>query len=209
MSNMVKRIYQLASSVADKIAAGEVVDRPLSVVKELLENAVDAGATNIAVEIQAGGKSYIRVSDNGCGIDPEDVETAFLRHATSKIREAEDLEHIETLGFRGEALASIAAVSRVEIITRPEEARTGTRLVIEGGKVSLKEETGCPAGTTIIVRDLFYNTPARLKFMRRDTTESALIIDFVSKMALAWAVSVSLALRFSSASFRSTCRDWI
>ncbi|MBE6031829.1 MAG: DNA mismatch repair endonuclease MutL [Clostridiales bacterium] len=186
MSNMVKRIYQLASSVADKIAAGEVVDRPLSVVKELLENAVDAGATNIAVEIQAGGKSYIRVSDNGCGIDPEDVETAFLRHATSKIREAEDLEHIETLGFRGEALASIAAVSRVEIITRPEEARTGTRLVIEGGKVSLKEETGCPAGTTIIVRDLFYNTPARLKFMRRDTTESALIIDFVSKMALAY-----------------------
>ncbi|MBQ9930770.1 MAG: DNA mismatch repair endonuclease MutL [Firmicutes bacterium] len=183
---MVKRIYQLASSVADKIAAGEVVDRPLSVVKELLENAVDAGATNIAVEIQAGGKSYIRVSDNGCGIDPEDVETAFLRHATSKIRVAEDLEHIETLGFRGEALASIAAVSRVEIITRPEEARTGTRLVIEGGKVSLKEETGCPAGTTIIVRDLFYNTPARLKFMRRDTTESALIIDFVSKMALAY-----------------------
>ena len=186
MANAVRKIYQLAASVADKIAAGEVVDRPLSVVKELLENAVDAGATNIAVEIQGGGKTYIRVSDNGCGIAPEDVETAFLRHATSKIREAEDLEHIETLGFRGEALASIAAVSRVEIITRPQEARTGTRLIIEGGKVSLKEETGCPEGTTIIVRDLFYNTPARLKFMRRDTTESALIIDFVSKMALAY-----------------------
>ncbi len=183
---IVRKIRQLSASVADKIAAGEVVDRPLSVVKELLENAVDAGANNIAVEIQGGGKTYIRVTDNGCGILPEDVETAFLRHATSKITEAEDLEHIQTLGFRGEALASIAAVSRVEIITKPEEARTGIRLLIEGGRVVRREDTGCPTGTTIIVRDLFYNTPARLKFMRRDTTESALIIDFVSKMALAY-----------------------
>lgn len=176
----------LEKRVADKIAAGEVVDRPLSVVKELVENAIDAGATSIICEIQKGGKSYIRVTDNGHRISSEQVETAFLRHATSKIAEAEDLDHIGTLGFRGEALASIAAVSGVEMITRTGEEKVGAKLVVEGGQIVAKEPTGCEEGTTIIVQDLFYNTPARLKFMKSDATESTLIVDFFSRMALAY-----------------------
>ncbi|QHI73732.1 DNA mismatch repair endonuclease MutL [Aminipila terrae] len=177
----------LSKNVADKIAAGEVVDRPLSIVKELVENAIDAGATNITVEIRNGGKTYIRVTDNGCGIGENEVELAFLRHATSKITTDEDLNSILTLGFRGEALSSIAAVSRVELITKTVDAKTGVSLKIHGGEVFEKSATGCPDGTTIIVSDLFYNTPARLKFMKTDATESTLIIDFISKIALAYA----------------------
>ncbi|MFV0516789.1 MAG: DNA mismatch repair endonuclease MutL [Aminipila sp.] len=180
-------IKLLSKNVADKIAAGEVVDRPLSIVKELVENAIDAGSTSITIEIKNGGKSYIRVTDNGLGIDENEVELAFLRHATSKISTDEDLNSIMTLGFRGEALSSIAAVSRVELITKTAQAKVGTSLKIYGGEVFEKTATGCPEGTTIIVSDLFYNTPARLKFMKTDATESTLIIDFVSKIALAYA----------------------
>lgn len=176
----------LEKNVADKIAAGEVVDRPLSVVKELVENAIDSGASSIVCEIRKGGKSYIRVTDNGCGIPAGEAETAFLRHATSKIRQAEDLDHIGTLGFRGEALASISAVSKVEMITRTNEDKTGVRLFVEGGETTGRESIGCEVGTTVIVEDLFYNTPARLKFMKSDGAESALIIDFISQMALAY-----------------------
>jgi len=179
-------IKLLSKIVADKIAAGEVVDRPLSIVKELVENSIDAGASHLTVEIKNGGKSYIRVTDNGCGIDKNEVTLAFMRHATSKISEAEDLGHIMTLGFRGEALASISAVSRVELITKKREEKTGSRLVISGGEVEENVPVGCPDGTTLVVSDLFYNTPARLKFMKSDSTESTLIIDFISKMALAY-----------------------
>lgn len=180
-------IKLLSKNVADKIAAGEVVDRPLSIVKELVENAIDAGATNVTIEIRNGGKTYIRVTDNGCGINENEVELAFLRHATSKIATDEDLNSILTLGFRGEALSSIAAVSRVEIITKTSDSKTGISLKIHGGEIFEKSATGCPDGTTIIVSDLFYNTPARLKFMKTDATESTLIIDFISKIALAYA----------------------
>ncbi len=179
-------IRVLSKQVSDKIAAGEVVDRPISIVKELVENSIDAGATDITVEIRNGGKTYIRITDNGCGIDETEVETAFLRHATSKIYTDEDLNAIETLGFRGEALSSIAAVSRVELITKTPKAKTGTSLKIYGGEVYEKKQTGCPDGTTVIVSDLFYNTPARLKFMKTDATESTLIIDFISKIAIAY-----------------------
>ncbi|MCC2865284.1 DNA mismatch repair endonuclease MutL [Anaerovorax odorimutans] len=177
----------LEKEVADKIAAGEVVDRPLSIVKELVENSIDAGASAITVEIKKGGKAYIRVTDNGCGIEADQVETAFLRHATSKISQAKDLETIETLGFRGEALASIAAVSRTEIITKTANAPAGVRLAVEGSRPAEKEMTGCPNGTTVVVRDLFYNTPARQKFMKSDASESSLIIEFISQIALAYA----------------------
>ena len=177
-------IQCLDPHVADLIAAGEVVERPASVVKELLENAVDAGSTAVTVEIQRGGMSYIRVTDNGSGIAPEEVETAFLRHATSKIRSAYDLAAIGTLGFRGEALAAIAAVSRVEVMTRQADAPFGAALVLEGGAVREREEVGCPEGTTMIVRDLFFNTPARLKFMKRDAAEGAAAYAAVQHVAL-------------------------
>lgn len=176
----------LPKHVSDKIAAGEVVERPVSIMKELVENSIDAGATRIVVEIKNGGKSYLRVTDNGCGIPAEQVVLAFQRHATSKIQEAEDLDHIYTLGFRGEALTSIAAVSRTEIITKAPFEKSGTRVLIEGGDIVEQSVTGCPDGTTIIVRDLFYNTPARLKFLKPDATESGLIIEFISQMALAY-----------------------
>ena len=179
-------IRALPPDVADKIAAGEVVERPLSIVKELLENSIDAGATFITVEIGKGGKEYIRVSDNGCGIPKDELELAFMRYATSKLRTEEDLLNIGTLGFRGEALASIAAVSRTELITKTKGARTGARIRINGSQVLSIEDAACDEGTTIIVKDLFYNVPARLKFLKPDNTESALVIDFVSKMALAY-----------------------
>lgn len=181
-----KRIIELPKNVADKIAAGEVVDRPVSIVKELIENAIDAEASSIVVEIRNGGKSYLRVTDNGSGIEKQDIELAFKRHATSKIKSATDLDHINSLGFRGEALASIAAVSRVELITKTEKEKSGIRIRMEGGELLEKEDTGCPEGTTIIIEDLFFNTPARLKFMKPDATESTLVIDFVSKMTLAY-----------------------
>lgn len=182
----INRIIELQKQVADKIAAGEVVDRPLSIVKELVENAIDAGSSSIIVEIKNGGKSYIRVTDNGCGIEKDDVELAFKRHATSKIKHESDLDKITSLGFRGEALASISAVTRTELITKTKEEKSGLRVQLEGGEIVEKSDTGCPDGTTVIVEDLFYNTPARLKFMKPDSTESSLIIDFISKMALAY-----------------------
>lgn len=177
-------IQCLDPHVADLIAAGEVVERPASVVKELVENAIDAGATSITVEIKRGGMSYIRVTDNGSGIAPEDAETAFLRHATSKIRDERDLEAIGTLGFRGEALAAISAVSKVELTTRRESDELGTALLLDGGVLRTRQEVGCAAGTTMIVRELFYNTPARLKFMKRDATEGAAAFAAVQHVAM-------------------------
>lgn len=176
----------LEKHVADKIAAGEVVERPLSVVKELVENSVDAGADSITVEIKNGGKSYIRVTDNGSGINADEVLIAFMRHATSKITTDKDLESIHTLGFRGEALASIAAVSRIELLTKQQNAKLGKRVLISGGTVIENSETGCPDGTTIMVTDLFFNTPARLKFLKSDSAESRVIIDFISQITLAY-----------------------
>lgn len=179
-------IQLLSKEVSDKIAAGEVVDRPLSIVKELVENALDAGADSLVVEIRNGGKSYIRVSDNGWGISSDEVEIAFLRHATSKIQQAEDLNHIRTLGFRGEALSSIAAVTRIELLTKRREDKTGTLLRLSGGQIIDRKPVGCPEGTTIVVEDLFYNTPARLKFLKSDAAETSVITDFMSKIALAY-----------------------
>ena len=179
-----KKIFELEQHIADLIAAGEVVERPASVVKELLENSIDAGAGVITVEIKAGGMTYIRVTDNGCGIAPEDATTAFLRHATSKLRDAEGLEAIGTLGFRGEALAAIAAVSRIEMLTREHGAREGVSLTLEAGTVSDISPAGCPEGTNIIVRDLFYNTPARLKFVKSDRAESSAVASAVLRCAL-------------------------
>ena len=179
-------IRVLDKAIADKIAAGEVIERPVSIVKELVENSIDAGATSVTVEIKKGGKSYIRVTDNGCGIPREEAVTAFLRHATSKITSVRDLDAIETLGFRGEALASIAAVTMCELITKTVDSKTGTRFTIRGGVPVRTEQTGCPGGTTLVITDLFYNTPARLKFMKSDGAESGLIIDFVSQVALAY-----------------------
>ena len=178
------KIRQLDPHVADLIAAGEVVERPASVVKELMENAIDAGASAITVEIQRGGMSYIRVTDDGCGIAPEDCETAFLRHATSKIRDETDLAAIGTLGFRGEALAAIAAVSHVELLTRRADDAFGTNLLLDAGVLRAREEVGGPVGTTMIVRDLFFNTPARLKFMKRDASEGAAVFAVVQHTAL-------------------------
>ncbi len=179
-------IIKLTKDVADKIAAGEVVERPLSVVKELLENSLDAGATSVVIEIEGGGKKSVRVTDNGSGIAAEDLSLVFERHATSKIRDAKDLEAIGTLGFRGEALSSIAAVSRVELITKTAEAKTASRVLAEAGTITSIEEVGAPDGTTILVRDLFYNTPARLKFLKPDGTEASLVIDLVQRMALSY-----------------------
>ena len=177
-------ILQLDPHVADLIAAGEVVERPASVVKELMENAIDAGADALTVEIQHGGMSLIRVTDNGCGIAAAEVETAFLRHATSKLRTEYDLEAIGTLGFRGEALAAISAVSRIELLTRTAEEDLGAALSLEGGAVVHREEAGCPQGTTMVVRDLFYNTPARLKFLKKDAAEGAACFAMVQRVAL-------------------------
>ena len=177
-------IQCLPSHVADLIAAGEVVERPASVAKELLENAIDAGSSAIVVEIQHGGLTYLRIADNGCGIDAEQLPTAFLRHATSKLRTAADLTAIGTLGFRGEALAAISAVSRVDIFSRRTGAETGASLHLEGGVPGQVEEVGCPEGTTICVRDLFYNTPARMKFMKKDSAEGAAVSGIVQHLAL-------------------------
>ena len=179
------KIQQLSPHVADLIAAGEVVERPASAAKELVENAIDAGAKNIVVEVQNGGMTFLRVTDDGCGMLPEDAETAFLRHATSKLRNERDLEAISTLGFRGEALAAISAVSRIDLITKTNQTPLGISLHLEAGVITEREEAGCPDGTTIIVRDLFYNTPARMKFMKRDSVEAANVVSAVAKLALA------------------------
>ena len=178
------KIALLTQDTIDKIAAGEVVERPSSVVKELVENAIDAKATAITIEIKEGGISFIRISDNGCGIDKAEVPLAFLRHSTSKIRSVEDLLCVSSLGFRGEALSSIAAVSRVELITKTPDALTGVRYQIEGSKEISMEEIGAPDGTTFLVKDLFYNTPARKKFLKSAQTEGSYIADMVEKLAL-------------------------
>ena len=179
------KIIQLSQHIANLIAAGEVVERPASVVKELLENAVDAGASKITIEIRDGGMTFLRVTDNGCGMAPEDAKTAFLRHATSKLRTEEDLAAISTMGFRGEALAAIASVSRIDLLTKTPGAIIGTSLHLEAGVITEESEAGCPDGTTIIIRDLFYNIPARMKFMKSDTVEGGRVAAAVQMQALA------------------------
>ena len=178
------KIQVLDPHVADLIAAGEVVERPASVAKELMENAIDAGASKVTVEIAHGGMTFLRVTDDGKGIPAAELKTAFLRHATSKLRTEYDLEAIGTLGFRGEALAAIAAVSRVEVMSRTPDAPFGASLSLEGGVAGAVEEAGCPQGTTMVVRDLFFNTPARLKFMKKDAAEGAAVFAVVQKVAL-------------------------
>ena len=180
------RINVLPKNIADLIAAGEVVERPSSVIKEFLENSIDAGAKNVTVEIKNGGKTYIRVTDNGCGIDKEDVRKAFLSHATSKISSADDLDNIGTLGFRGEALASVAAVSKVELLTKTENDEVGTSYKIFGGEEIELTEAGCPVGTTLIVRDLFYNIPARMKFLKKDVQEGNYIASILENIAVSY-----------------------
>ena len=179
-----QKIRLLDSKTINKIAAGEVVESPKSVVKELTENAIDAGASSVTVEIKEGGISYIRVADNGCGIPKEQVKSAFLRHATSKMSQIEDLEHIFTLGFRGEALASIAAVAQVEMLTKTKDEETGTRICINAGEIEVLEDTACREGTSITVKNLFYNVPARRKFLKKPATESGHVSDLVNKIAL-------------------------
>ena len=178
------RINVLPKHLAELIAAGEVVERPASVVKELLENSIDAGADSITVEIKNGGISYIRITDNGCGILRDDIRNAFVSHATSKIATSDDLNSILTLGFRGEALASVSAVAKVDVMTRAEDDECGTRYVIEAGDEVLLDDAGCPKGTTIIVRDLFYKTPARMKFLKKDVTEANAVAGVVDRIAL-------------------------
>lgn len=178
------KINVLPKYIADLIAAGEVVERPSSVVKEAIENSIDAGASVITVEIRHGGITYIRITDNGCGIMREDIRNAFVSHATSKIAKQEDLDAISTLGFRGEALASVSAVSKVEVLTKSPEEQTGTHYMIEGGEEMLLDDAGCPNGTTLIVRDLFFNTPARMKFLKKDVSEANSVAGVVDRVAL-------------------------
>ena len=179
------KILQLSSHVANLIAAGEVVERPASAVKELLENAVDAGASKVTIEIRDGGMTFLRVTDNGCGMSAEDARTAFLRHATSKLRTEDDLAAIGTMGFRGEALAAIASVSRIDLMTKTPGSLSGVKLHLDAGVITEEAEAGCPDGTTILVRDLFYNTPARMKFMKSDTVEGSRVAAAVQMQALA------------------------
>lgn len=177
-------IHELSSHLADLIAAGEVVERPASVAKELIENAIDAHATQITIEIEHGGISYLRIADNGCGMSAEDAPIAFRRHATSKLRTEEDLAAIGTLGFRGEALAAIASVSRIDLFTKQAETLAGLHLHLEAGVITEQEEAGCVTGTTMIIRDLFFNTPARMKFLRKDFTEAGYVISVVEHAAM-------------------------
>ena len=178
------KIIQLDRHVADLIAAGEVVERPASAVKELVENSIDAGAKNITIELQNGGMTFLRITDDGCGMAPDDARTAFLRHATSKIRSKEDLGRIGTLGFRGEALAAISSVSKIDLLTRAQDAPDGVRLHLEAGTVLSETPAGCPCGTTILVRELFYNTPARMKFMKSDAAEASAVFAVLQQQAL-------------------------
>ena len=187
------KIQVLDTQTANRIAAGEVVERPASVAKELLENALDAGATAVTLEIREGGVAYLRVTDNGCDIAPEDCRVAFERHATSKIRSGDDLSRIGTLGFRGEALPSIASVARVELTTRVKDAVAGVKLVMEGGQLQDVREAGCPQGTTFVVKDLFFNTPVRRKFLKRAATEAGYVADVATELALS---RPDIAVRF-------------
>ncbi len=202
------KIKVLPKEIAELIAAGEVVERPASVIKELMENAIDAGSSSVTVEIKNGGITYIRVTDNGCGISREDIRTAFISHATSKISTRDDLYAIGTLGFRGEALASIAAVSNVEVLTRTSEEETGTRYCISAGEETLVDDAGCPLGTTIVVRDLFFNTPARMKFLKKDVSEANAVAGIVDKIALSNPdVSIRFIREGKSALFTSGSGD--
>ena len=202
------KIKVLPKEIAELIAAGEVVERPASVIKELMENAIDAGSSSVTVEIKNGGITYIRVTDNGCGISREDIRNAFISHATSKISTRDDLYAIGTLGFRGEALASIAAVSNVEVLTRTPEEETGTRYCISAGEETLVDDAGCPLGTTIVVRDLFFNTPARMKFLKRDVSEANAVSGIVDKIALSNPdVSIRFIREGKSALFTSGSGD--
>ena len=178
------KINVLPKQVAELIAAGEVVERPSSVIKELVENSIDAGATVITVEIKNGGISYMRITDNGCGIARDDVPLAFLRHATSKIKFDNDLNSIATLGFRGEALAAVSSVSKVEVLTKTQDEESGTHYVIEGSEEKDYSYAGCPEGTTIIIRDLFFNTPARMKFLKKDVSEANSCAAVIDRIAL-------------------------
>ena len=186
-------IVLLDDLTINQIAAGEVIERPANVVKELVENSLDAGATQVSVEIENGGITYIRITDNGKGIAPDDIEIAFERHATSKIRKAEDLIKVSTMGFRGEALASVAAISKIEMVTRTKDQEMGTKVILEGGNILSKEECGAPYGTTIIIRELFYNTPVRYKFLKKDFTEGGYIENAVERIAL---INPNIALLF-------------
>lgn len=202
------KIKVLPKEIAELIAAGEVVERPASVIKELMENAIDAGSSSVTVEIKNGGITYIRVTDNGCGISREDIRTAFISHATSKISTRDDLYAIGTLGFRGEALASIAAVSNVEVLTRTTEEETGTRYCISAGEETLVDDAGCPLGTTIVVRDLFFNTPARMNFLKKDVSEANAVAGIVDKIALSNPdVSIRFIREGKSALFTSGSGD--
>lgn len=202
------KIKVLPKEIAELIAAGEVAERPASVIKELMENAIDAGSSSVTVEIKNGGITYIRVTDNGCGISREDIRNAFISHATSKISTRDDLYAIGTLGFRGEALASIAAVSNVEVLTRTTEEETGTRYCISAGEETLVDDAGCPLGTTIVVRDLFFNTPARMKFLKKDVSEANAVAGIVDKMALSNPdVSIRFIREGKSALFTSGSGD--
>lgn len=202
------KIKILPKEIAELIAAGEVVERPASVIKELMENAIDAGSSSVTVEIKNGGITYIRVTDNGCGISRDDIHTAFISHATSKISTRDDLYAIGTLGFRGEALASIAAVSNVEVLTRTPEEETGTRYCISAGEETLVDDAGCPLGTTIVVRDLFFNTPARMKFLKKDVSEANAVASIVDKIALSNPdVSIRFIREGKSALFTSGSGD--
>ncbi|MBP3895106.1 MAG: ATP-binding protein, partial [Mogibacterium sp.] len=178
-------IRVLDSFISDKIAAGEVIERPVSAVKELIENSIDAAASSIIVEVK-GASSYIRITDNGCGIASDEIENAFLRHATSKISKVTDLDNIRSLGFRGEALASISAVSRLTIVSRTKDEISGTKLVLHAGRLISREKLGSNTGTTIVVEDLFYNTPARRKFMKSDAREASAIIELVQQYAICY-----------------------
>jgi DNA mismatch repair protein MutL len=178
------KIHILDEATINKIAAGEVIERPASVVKELIENSIDAGATDIRIEVERGGKKLIRITDNGCGMDMEDAALSFVKHSTSKIHKLEDIENVLTMGFRGEALSSICAVAKVEIITKTKEGLAGTKVIVHGGKFIGSSDTGAPDGTTVTVEDLFFNTPARKKYLKSDSTELAHIVDAVTKNAL-------------------------
>ncbi len=200
-------IVLLDDLTINQIAAGEVIERPASVVKELVENSIDAGATNITVEIKNGGISYIRVTDNGKGILPDDMEIAFERHATSKIRQAEDLKDVKSMGFRGEALASIASIAKVELISKHETSDIGYKIVVEGGNVLEKEEWASVKGTTISIENLFYNTPVRYKFLKKDFTEAGYIEDVIMRIAL---VNPNIAIKLISSgkTVIQTRRKW-
>lgn len=203
-------INVLSPHVADMIAAGEVVERPASVIKELVENSFDAGAKNITVEIRGGGATYIRVTDDGCGMQPEDAGVAFLRHATSKLHDERGLESISTMGFRGEALAAISAVSKIELRTRFQGSDAGTRVTLEAGDIQDMGPCGCPEGTTMIVRDIFYNTPARLKFLKSDRSEASACVTAALRCALGHPeVSVRFIKDGSEEFFSPATDGWI